>query len=642
MKKRLTAAVLTAAMLTVSLAGCSKPAAPADGGNTSVSAEKEDAGSQDKKDGEEAKKPAEMTEYSTVYTAEIDTLNYLKTTVSDSIALFYNTMDGLVEFDRFGELIPCIATDWTISDDELTYTFKLRDDVKWYDWKGNEAGIVKAQDFVDGIQWILTKENAATTSKTVYDVIKNGKAFYDGEITDFAQVGVKAIDDATVEYTLEQPTPYFLKQLSFPCFFPVNGEFLAEQGELFGVDKDAVLYCGAYLLTSFEPQSQRILEANPNYWNSEIISIGRLDYKYNAESNSIGAELFLRGEINDFVLPGSILDEWMNDPEKKEMMRPNNLTNMSYFIGFNYDPNYGEEYRPGDWKTAVNNENFRKSLFHALDREAAILTVEPYDPQSKLLNTFTRKNLVQAGGVDYTMMDGLAAYTEGDSFKKDEALAAKAKAMEELDGKVTFPIQVLVPFSTAKVDTSNRMQVIEQQMEGLLGTDYIDIVLESHPSTGFAKQVRNPGAYSMMEMGWGPDFADPLGMMNPVHTDSLDGNYMRVSKAEDLLDADGNSLFEAALDEANKETKDLAKRYELFAEAESMLLDKAILIPFYTSGGGYRASNLDPFSGYTSQMGRNGAIKLKGAVILEKPMGMSEYPAALEQYEKDRAERMKN
>lgn len=642
MKKRLTAAVLTAAMFTVSLVGCSKPAAPAGGESASVSAEKGDTGSQNKKDGEEAKKPAEMTEYSTVYTAEIDTLNYLKTTVSDSIALFYNIMDGLVEFDRFGELIPCIATEWTISDDELTYTFKLRDDVKWYDWKGNEAGIVKAQDFVDGIQWILTKENAATTSKTVYDVIKNGKAFYDGEITDFAQVGVKAIDDTTVEYTLEQPTPYFLKQLSFPCFFPVNGEFLAEQGELFGVDKDAVLYCGAYLLTSFEPQSQRILEANPNYWNSEIITIGRLDYKYNAESNSIGAELFLRGEINDFALPGSILDEWMNDPEKKEMMRPNNLTNMSYFMGFNFDPDYGEQYKPEDWKTAVNNENFRKSLFHALDREAAILTVEPYDPQSKLLNTFTRKNLVQAGGVDYTMMGGLAAYTEGDSFNKDEALAAKAKAMEELDGKVTFPIQTLVPFSTAKVDTSNRMQVIEQQMEGLLGTDYIDIVLESHPSTGFAKQVRTPGAYSMMEMGWGSDFADPLGMMNPVHTDSLDGNYMRVSKAEDILDADGNSLFEAALDEANKETKDLAKRYELFAEAESMLLDKAILIPFYTSGGGYRASYLDPFSGYTSQMGRNGAIKLKGAVILEKPMGMSEYPAALEQYEKDRAERMKN
>ena len=582
-----------------------------------------------------------MTEYSTVYTAEIDTLNYLKTSNSDSIALFYSILDGLVEFDQYGEMIPCIASDWEVSDDELTYTFHLRDDVKWYDWKGNEIRNVKAQDFVDGIRWILNPDNASSNSKTVYDVINNAESYYNGEITDFNEVGVRAVDDQTVEYTVKQPTPYFLKQLSFPCFFPVNGEFLEEQGEMFGIDKESALYCGAYLLTSYEPQSERVMEANPNYWNKDIISIGRLSYKYNAESNSIGAELFLRGEINDFALPGSILDEWMNDPEKKEMMRPNNLTNMSYFIGFNFDPNYDEQYKPEDWKTAVNNESFRKSLFHALDREAAIMTVEPYDPESKLLNTFTRRELVQADGVDYTMMGGLAAYTEGESFDEAKALEYKEKAMEELSGKVTFPIQILLPFSTSKVDTANRMQVIEQQMEGLLGTDYIDIILESHPSTGFSAQVRRPGAYSMMEMGWGPDFADPLGMMNPVHTDSLDGSYMRVSMAEDLLDENGNSLFEAALDTADAETKNLAKRYELFAEAECMLLDKAILIPFYTSGGGYKASYLDPFSGYTSQMGRNGAIKLKGAVILDEPMGMSEYPAALEQYEKDRAERMK-
>ena len=582
-----------------------------------------------------------MTEYSTVYTAEIDTLNYLKTSNSDSIALFYSIFDGLVEFDQYGEMIPCIASDWEVSDDELTYTFHLRDDVKWYDWKGNEIRNVKAQDFVDGIRWILNPDNASSNSKTVYDVINNAESYYNGEITDFNEVGVRAVDDQTVEYTVKQPTPYFLKQLSFPCFFPVNGEFLEEQGEMFGIDKESALYCGAYLLTSYEPQSERVMEANPNYWNKDIISIGRLSYKYNAESNSIGAELFLRGEINDFALPGSILDEWMNDPEKKEMMRPNNLTNMSYFIGFNFDPNYDEQYKPEDWKTAVNNESFRKSLFHALDREAAIMTVEPYDPESTLLNTFTRRELVQADGVDYTMMGGLAAYTEGESFDEAKALEYKEKAMEELSGKVTFPIQILLPFSTSKVDTANRMQVIEQQMEGLLGTDYIDIILESHPSTGFSAQVRRPGAYSMMEMGWGPDFADPLGMMNPVHTDSLDGSYMRVSMAEDLLDENGNSLFEAALDTADAETKDLAKRYELFAEAECMLLDKAILIPFYTSGGGYKASYLDPFSGYTSQMGRNGAIKLKGAVILDEPMGMSEYPAALEQYEKDRAERMK-
>ena len=175
-------------------------------------------------------------------------------------------MDGLIEFDRFGEMIPCIAADWTVSNDELTYTFHLRDDVKWYDWKGNAVGTVKAQNFVDGIKWILNPDHASSNSKTVYDVIKNAKEFYEGDITDFSQVGVKAIDDTTVEYTLYQPTPYFIKELSFPCFFPVDGDFLEEQGEMFGLDKESILYCGAYLLTSYEPQSERVLEANPDYY----------------------------------------------------------------------------------------------------------------------------------------------------------------------------------------------------------------------------------------------------------------------------------------------------------------------------------------------------------------------------------------
>lgn len=632
--KRTLAAILALTLVASSLTGCTdgqKGKEPVDGATKTVADGTTETA-------EEKKDPADMPEYSTVYTAEIDTLNYLKTTNSDGIALFYSILDGLVEFDRFGEMIPCIASDWTVSEDQLIYTMNLRQDVKWYDWKGEEVGLVKAQDFVDGIQWILNQDNASSNSKTVYESLKNAKAYYDGEITDFAEVGVRAVDDFTVEYTLERPIPYFLKQLSFPCFFPVNGEFLAEQGEMFGVDKDTILYCGAYLLKSFEPQSERVMEMNPDYWNSDIISIGTLNYKYNAEANSIGAELFLRGEINDFILPGSILDEWMNDPEKKEQMRPHNLTNMSYFMGLNFEPNYDAEYRPEDWKTAVNNENFRKSLFHGMDRRAAILTVEPYDPESKLLNTFTRRNLVQADGVDYTMMGGLAAYTEGDSFDKEKALEYKEKAMEELEGKVQFPIMIVMPFSTTKVDTANRMQVIEQQMEGLLGTDYIDIIIESYPSTGFTKQVRNPGSFSMMELGWGPDYADPLGMMNPVHSGSSAKNYTRVYLAEDLLDSDGTSKFEKMLDTASAETKDLRKRYELFAEAETFLLDEAVLIPFYTSGGGYRASYLDPFSGYTSQMGRNGAIKLKGARLLDKPMGMSEYPEALEQYEKDRAE----
>lgn len=624
MKKRLLAAVM-AAVMGLTLTGCGGSGQST--GGDAVQAETEDG--------------VERKEYTVVYSAELAHINYLKSSLSTCTRFTENIVDALVDFDRYGVTIPSLAESWEVSDDQLTYTFHLREGVNWYTCDGEEYAPVTAQDFVDAARWLLNPDNASTTSNIFYNVIKNAEEYYNGEITDFDQVGIHAVDEHTVEYTLYRPTPYFLTMTAYSCFLPANGKFLEECGDAFGTSAETMLSCGAYILTTFEPESRRVLEMNENYWDKDNIFISRINYNYNKEAKTLAPELFLRGEVTEADIPAEILDEWMEDEERKNMMIMKPSSTSSNFLGFNFEPLYDEEYGPENWKKAVNNENFRKSLFHALDREAAIMTVEPYDPQSKLLNTFTRRELVQADGVDYTMMGGLAAYTEGDSFDAEKAVEYKEKAMEELAGSVTFPIQILLPFSTSKVDTANRMQVIEQQMEGVLGTDYIDIILESHPSTGFSKQVRNPGAYSMMELGWGSDFADPLGMMNPVHTAALDGSYMRVSMAEDLQDENGNNIFEAALDEANKETKDLKKRYEMFAEAECMLLDHAILIPFYTSGGGYRASYLDPFSGYTSQMGRNGAVKLKGAVILDKPMGMSEYPAALEQYEKDREERMK-
>ena len=616
MKKRLLAILLATSLSLTALYGC---------GNAS------DSGSGEK----------EMGEYSTVYSSEVSTLNYLKSSSNENIKISYSLQDGLVEFDNYGILIPSLAEKWEVSEDGTVYTFHLRDGINWFDWEGNVVAPVVAEDFVTGIKWVLTSENASSNSKTVYESIKNAKAYYNKEITDFSQVGVKALDEKTVEYTLEQPTPYFLNQVSYPAFFPVNAKFLEEQGDMFGVDKENTLYCGAYLLKKFEPQSQRVLEANPNYWNKDIISIGRLNYTYNKEANSIGAELFLRGEINDFVLPSSILDDWMNTPEKKEMMHPHNLTNMSFFIGFNFDPQFDEEYNPADWKIAVNNLNFRKSIWHAIDREAAVLTLEPFNPKSKMLNTFSRKGLVIHNGIDYTMMGGLKDYTEGESFQADKALEYKAKAMEELEGKISFPVKILWPFSTAKVDTANRVQVIEQQVEDLLGTDYVDIVLESHPGTGFSKQVTKPGKYAMMEIGWGPDFLDPYGTMNPVLSDSLDGSYMRVSQAECFLNPDGTSKFEQAVEAAAAENLDLTKRYNMFADAECMLLDNAILLPFYTSGGGYTASYVDPFSGYTGQHGRYGLSKIKGAKLLDKPMGMTEYEEAFKAFEEERIRRLK-
>lgn len=574
----------------------------------------------------------EMSEFTTIYAPEIQTVNYLKSTVTDNVQLAYLTVDGLVEFDQYGILIPSAATDWTISEDALTYTFKLREGVNWYTHTGEPYAEVTAEDFVTGLKWVLTKENTSSMANTVYNVIKNAKGYYDGEITDFSQVGVKAIDKYTLEYTLIQPTPYFLRQTSFPCFYPLNAKFLEETGELFGTGHDTLLYSGAYLLTNFDPENTRVLQYNKNYWNKDIISIGRIIYKYNKEANVIGQEMYLRKDIDYVVIPGTILDEWMNDNVKKDLMHPDFPTNMTYFMGLNFEPNYEDEYKPQDWKTAVNNKNFRKSIFHGLDRLSAASVTNPYDPERVITNTLTRSDFVQADGTDYTMMEPLKKFTETESFNKDLALEYKAKAMEELKGKVEFPIKVVFPYTVDSVDITNRAQIIEQQMEKLLGTDYIDIVLVGYPSTGFNNDVRNPGLFSMLIIGWGPDYVDPIGSMDFMLASAHSSKAGRIHLAEEYIEANGNGKFENMIIEANKIVNNKKERYEAFAEAEAFLLEEAFIVPLMRSGGGFIASYLDPFTRYRSQMGLGSMAKFKGAVVLDKPLGIEGYKKAEKEF----------
>lgn len=573
----------------------------------------------------------ETTEYRTVYSGEIKTLNYLKTAETNEFALSANLVEGLIEYDQYGVVKPGLAESWESNADATVWTFKLRDDVKWVDHEGKDVENVAAQDFVDGLNYVLDAKNESSTA-WIATVVKNGDAFYNGEVTDFTQVGIKAIDETTLEYTLEAPTPYFLSMLNYVCFFPVNGEFLAEKGDEFGTTRENILYNGAYILDKFEPQNERVLVKNDAYWDKETIKIDRIRYKYNKEAATVEPELFLRGEVDGALIPTSILDEWLNSDDKKDLVRQNRTNFYTYFYALNFDPQYDAEYEPENWKVAVNNKDFRKSLYHALDRVSAMLTIEPYNPQDLLSNTITPKNFVDVEGVDYTMLEPLKAITETDSFNKDLALQHKEAAMAALAGKATFPVKVLLPYNSGSPEWANRSQVVEQQLENLLGADYIDVELYAGPSTGFLGEVRRPGKFSMIEANWGPDFADPSTYTDPF---SEGGTYNKPEMAEGY-DSEYNKLVEAA-----KAEVDPAVRYELFAKAEAFLIEEAFVIPYAVGGGGYTASKLNPFESQYSPFGVT-SEKFKGQSILEEPMSNEEFKSAKEAWEKERAEALAN
>lgn len=576
-------------------------------------------------------------EYSTTYSGELTTLNYLVTASENEFAAAANLVDTLVEHDKYGVIKPSLATDWKVSSDGLVWTFNLRKDVKWVTNEGKEYAEVQAQDFVDAMQYVLDKKNNSSTANITFGVLKNAEKFYKGEITDFSQVGIKAKDKYVLEYTLEKPIPYFLSMLTYVCFFPANGKFLNEVGAKFGTDNKNLLYNGAYILDTFEPQNKRVFKANDKYWDKGNVKISTLTYSYNKESATLSPELFTRGQITDATIPSASIDEWMKDANKKNMVRPAATTFYSYFYAFNFDPKYDAKYEPDNWKKAVNNLNFRKSLFYALDKKAAMLTAEPYEPQRRLSNTITPANFTDFKGTDYTKIGSLAKIASTDTFDASKAKEFKEKALAELKGTAKFPVQVVMPYNTGSTDWTNRAQVIEQQMENLLGKDYIDIILLPYPATGFLNATRRAGNYSFMECNWGPDYADPQTYTDPFIEGST---YNWINLATGYKESNGKNKYQNMVDAAKAEMLDIEKRYKLFAEAEAFLIDQAFVLPYGIGGGGFVASKVNPFTTAYSPFGVSG-YRFKGVQIMDKAMNTDDYKKAFETWQKERADALK-
>ncbi len=582
-------------------------------------------------------KPPEKAsgDYYGIYSGELTTINYLVTATTVEAGAAANCVDGLVEADNFGIIRPALATSWEVSPDGLTWTFHLRKGVKWLTWEGKEYAEVVAQDWVDALRYEFDPKNASRVANFAFLAVKNGEEFFSGKVTDFAQVGVKAVDKYTLQYTLKAPLPYFLSMLTWVSFYPANGKFLAETGAKFGTDNKNLLYNGAYIMTVFEPQNRRVMVRNEKYWDVGKVYIKTLNFKYNKEASTLAPSLFLNGEITDAYIPTSELDGWMKDATKKNMIHPASTSLYTYFYAFNFDPKFDAQYEPDNWRIVVNNANFRKSMFWALDRKAAMMTAEPYDPLRRISNTLTPKAFTAAAGKDFTQYGPLAAISARDSFNKDEAAKYRDLAKKELAGKATFPVKVLMPYNVSSPDWTNRAQVVEQQMEGVLGKDYIDIIPVAFPATNFLTITRRSGNYAFQECNGGPGFADPdayTGMFLPNNT------YSQFQKATEYLDAQGKNTYEKMIATARAEVKDMAKRFNLFAEAEAFLINEAVMIPYAVGGGGYVASKLEPLTDpYNFSL--RGTL-FKGTTVMDKPMNSEQYTAAYKKWEADRAAAM--
>ncbi len=229
--------------------------------------------------------------YTMSYTSDPETWDVLSSSNAVDAEVLVNTYDGLYEYDSENVLQPALAQDYSVSEDGLKYTFYLRQGVQWVDSQGRTVGEVKADDFVAGMQHMMDAQGGM--EYLVKDRIVGAADYIAGRNTDFSGVGVRAVDDYTVEYTLTQPVSYFMTMLGYSVFAPMCREYYQSRGGQFGEyynasapdytygkNKDSIAYCGPYLVRNATADNTIVFQANPAYWNAENVNIKTITWLF--------------------------------------------------------------------------------------------------------------------------------------------------------------------------------------------------------------------------------------------------------------------------------------------------------------------------------------------------------------------------
>ena len=628
---------------------------------------------------------ADTSSYKVLYSSQPSTLNYLTTASELEMSVGANCVDTLLEFDNKGVLKEGLATEWTFDESTLTWTFTLRDE-NWVDMNGEVVAAVTAQDFVDALRYELNPAYAASNVGLVTSYIAGADEYYtyqvnltnannnfvdddgttytvDGagvvtvttpgsdpqtfEPVDFESVGVKAVDDHTLTYTLTYDFPGFLSLLVYLPYEPAYGPLLEEMGDQFATSAETTYSCGAFYLSEYVPLESWVMKKNPENYDADNVFIETVSRIYNAEADVNGPEMVKRGEIDEATIGADILDSWLADEATKDMVsmdRPN--TNYTYFYLFNFMPFYhefsnqtvegiDEEYEPENWAKAINSTNFRKAFLYGINNAVTLAVNAPEGYEGYMLNTVTPPSFcANDDGVDYTQCGDLASITQ--FFDEAKAKEYRDAAIQELTAQgVTFPVKVQLPYNPATTNWDRQCQIFKQQLEGVLndGTDFIDIIITEGPSDNYLSAVRRAGKYCFQLCNWGADYSDPETETDPFYqAEGERGSryaYLRTGVEDGFITgetADAIMAYMKAVEEAKTITTDINARYEAFANAEAMLINNALVIPMGMSVPSYLATRLNYWEGQYASTGFSNK-RLKGIHVLDHYVSMSEYEA---------------
>jgi len=608
------------------------------------------------------------TTFSYVYAVDPASLDYSVATRTSTTDVIGNVVDGLMENDQYGNVIPSLAEDWSVSKDGLTYTYKLRKGVKWYTSEGEEYAEVTAHDFVTGLKHVADGKSDGVS--LIQNSIKGLDAYMTGETNDFSTVGVKALDDYTVEYTLNKPESFWNSKVTTATMLPVNEEFLKASGKDYGaVTPAGILYNGPYILKTLTSKSLIEYEKNPNYWDKEKVKIEKIKLTYYDGSDQ---ESLIRSFSSGAYTTARLFPSSSNFASTLEQygdkITYSPQDSSSYYFTFNVNrQSYNKtaktsEEQKTSTKEAMLNKDFRQAINFAFNRHSYAAQLNGEDGADKIIrNSLVPDNFVQAGGKNFAQIAQAELVNYGDQWKgvelvdgkdsiynPDKAKAAFEKAKKDLESKgVTFPIHLDVPVEQTDTIAVQQSNSFKQSIESTLGAEnvVIDVLqMTDNEKETITSQARVPSQkdYDLNSTGWAPSYQDPasyLNIMDPKSGSAMKHLGITKGKDKDVVAKLGLDEYKKLLDDADSETTNLEERYEKYAKAQAWLTDSSLLMPTASSGGSPVVSNVVPFSKPYSQVGIKGDPYIfKGMKLQKDIVTTKEYEEALKKWQKEKLE----
>ena len=549
---------------------------------------------------------------------ELESWNMLYTQKAEDANVVTNLWDGLLSFDRYGKVVPAIASSWEHNEDATVWTFHLRDDVDWVDCNGEVKAHLTSKDFLVGFEWVMNAiKNEANNTSMPNDTIvgayeyyeltkKAGDAAADMTYEDMlaAGVGIEAPDDYTLVFTCPSACPYFDTVAAYNSFYPVAPALIEELGVdgFRSCDNTTMWYNGPYVVEEYIQGNTKSYIPNPNYYDAANVSRFERFTVTMISDGSISLQLYQNRELDEVDLGESNITTIQSDPsnEYNQQLCEKRAKKFSYCFIFNYDKKNTDGTPDENWNKAIANKAFRQCFSKGMVLNKFFARYNPINPLKCENDFFTMKGLCYTSdGTDYTNLVAKEMGLDGEAYdgKTMKRLRAnngditelKKQAMEELSAiGVTFPVHCsyyILAGSTSALDSAT---VLKQCFTDSFGDDFIVLDIGTYVSSLY-KEVRNVQLHSILQNGWGADFGDPVNFLGQEVLGDDNAYYAQTTSWIAAVEADPKDYqkdlleryqeFTDLVNEAKAIVTDTDARYAAFAKAEASMLNNALCIP---------------------------------------------------------------